>query len=117
MRTLFAWALCLVGVLVLSLVPSAAPPGGELVEIWLHLGTFFFLTVMPLITVTTRRAATLCIAAVIALAFLSEGAQALVPGRAASFEDLAANLAGISLGLAGYFGIRWLRTARRKLSH
>lgn len=116
MLTLIVWALCLVGVLVLSLVPSAAPPG-EGLDKWLHLGTFLFLTVMPLIAATTRRAAILCIAAVIAIGFLSEGGQMLVPARTASFEDLAADLAGMSLGLAGYFGIHWLRNARRNLSH
>jgi len=101
------WSLWGIGLVVLgwgSLSPSMAPPTGiggiELnLDKFIHLGAYAPFSAFAWIMGQPPKRAWLFSLFMFALGMAYEGGQAYVPGRSASWDDLAANALGVALGV------------------
>ena len=87
-----------------SLAPQLAPPTGiagvELrLDTFIHVGVYLCFAAWPWIIGNDVRRAWLATAIVAILSVAFEIGQAYVPGRSASWDDLAANALGVVLGV------------------
>jgi len=106
------WVVGVVGIVVLSLVPKAAP--SPRIDEYVHLAAFAFLAALSLLAFRRPRSAALSIVSVVVVGLIIEAAQSLVPGRSASLEDVAANLAGVAVGvIVGLPIVVFVRRRRR----
>jgi len=106
------WAVGVAGVVVLSLIPKAAP--SPRVDEYAHLAAFAVLAALSLLAFRRPRSAALSICCVVVVGLIIEAAQSLVPGRSASLEDVAANLAGVAMGvIVGLPIVLFIRRRRR----
>lgn len=111
--TLFmlVWLGGLIALAPLSLLPGTAPPTGVW-DVDLSLDKFFHviayggLTGIPMLALTRRDWLSACVAVVLVAAFAYEIGQGFVPGRSFGYDDLIANIGGVSLGVV--LGI-WIR--------
>ena len=93
-----AFALSLIGVTVLSLVPIE---GGLAINIWdkaQHAGAYIYLTLLLCAAVIPHRIAPRHMGMLMAYGVAIEVAQATLPWRSFSFLDMLANASGIALG-------------------
>ena len=95
------FALCLVAICVLSLLPSEEMPDVRLSDKIGHLVAYGALAVLALLSYRRRTARWPTFWALIALGTLLELAQLWVPGRSSELLDLAMNYLGVIAGVIG----------------
>ncbi len=69
----------------------------------------FFLVATLLLSLRLDMSFPALLMGLIGLAFVTEGLQALIPGRSADWIDVATNLVGVALGLGVSGSVAWMR--------
>jgi len=109
------WAICLLGIVIASLMPSLKPP--KEYDALLHFICYFALAAVPLARFNGRKAALVCAGSIPVLGLVLEYFQRSIAGREFSPEDMLANnigtVAGILVGMVLRFIRRISRTPRR----
>lgn len=106
-----AWAALLIAVIFFSLHPSFGPPSDYEIDKVLHLAAYFLLAVLPFAGFDRPGLAVGLSVLMLPLGVGLEMAQDAIPGRSADPFDMAANGAGVLLGLGAGRPLRRL-TAR-----
>ena len=94
-----AWSVLLIAVIVLSLHPAPGLPTGHGIDKALHLVGYFFLAVLPFAAFGRPRLALGLSLLMLPLGIGLEFVQDMIPGRVREVMDMAANGAGVFLGL------------------
>ncbi len=94
-----AWSVLLIAVIVLSLHPAPGLPTGHGIDKALHLVGYFFLAVLPFAAIGRPPLALGLSLLMLPLGIGLEFVQDLIPGRVREVMDMAANVAGVFLGL------------------
>ena len=94
-----AWSVLLIAVIVLSLLPAPGLPTGHGIDKALHLVGYFFLAVLPFAGFGRWRLALGLSLLMLPLGIGLEFVQDMIPGRVREVMDMAANGAGVFLGL------------------
>jgi len=103
-RVMILWLAMVATAVVLSLLPSMAPPGEYGIDKYAHIVAFLGLAAIPAAVLPRPAAVWLAMLFLFAVGGGIESAQAFIPGRQGSGADMLANCAGILLGaLAGRF--------------
>jgi len=97
---------------VLSLSPTAKVSAR--IDEYVHALAFAGLSVLALLAFRQTKNAALALASVLIVGLASEAAQFFIPGRSASFEDVAANLTGMAAGLVLGMAIRLVTVRVRR---
>ena len=92
------WLAMVVAVVVVSLLPSTAPPGEFGIDKVAHIAAYLVLTIIPAAVLPRTTAVRSVMLFLIAIGAGVELAQSYIPGRQGSAADMLANAAGIVLG-------------------
>ncbi|MEF3698891.1 VanZ family protein [Desulfolutivibrio sp.] len=98
---LLVWAASMAAVVYMSLLPDVEMPGDfpDMDKLY-HMAGYAWLAFLPCFAFARKRVGLLASLSMIVLGCALEYAQGYVPGRMASLGDMAANTAGVALGVA-----------------
>ncbi len=98
---LLVWAASMAAVVYVSLLPDVEIPGDypDMDKLY-HMAGYAWLAFLPCFAFARKRVGLMASLSMIVLGCALEYAQGYVPGRMASLGDMAANTAGVALGVA-----------------